>query len=57
MLRAIWKCSKCNHTKVTEYNEKEFRDKKYLDDFIKYSKHCCLKCNTQCSMTITEVKR
>ena len=26
-------------------------------DFIKYSKHCCLKCNTQCSMTITEVTR
>ena len=57
MLRAVWKCSKCNHTKVTEYNEKEFRDKAYLNDFIKYSKHCCLKCNTQCSMTITEVTR
>lgn len=57
MIKAVWECSKCHHTKTTEYSEEEFSDKAYLNDFVKYSKHCCLKCNTQCSMTITEVKR
>ena len=42
MLRAVWKCSKCNHTKVTEYNEKEFRDKAYLNDFIKGNTSSCI---------------
>lgn len=55
MITAKWKCSNCGHTKTTKYHEEEFSDKEYLDEFIKYSKHSCLKCGTQCSMTISEV--
>lgn len=57
MIKAVWECSKCHHTKTTQYTEEEFNNTSYLADFIKYSKHCCLRCNNQCSMTITEVKR
>ena len=57
MLRAIWGCSECYNTKETKYMDEEFKDPKYLGEFIKYSKHTCLKCNTQCSMTITKIEK
>ena len=50
MLRAIWRCSNCNHTKTTEYKNDAF-DKARWDEFIHKSKHLCKECN-QLAMTI-----
>ena len=57
MIKAIWECSKCGATKETKYHNEDFEDLEYLDEFVKYSKHNCLKCGTQCSMTISEIQK
>ena len=44
MIKSIWKCSNCGHTKITKYKDTDFNSINSFTVFYKKSIHFCPHC-------------